>query len=152
MTLKNILVQQRFQKFLISSLKINISNKLMTLIELEKKYSKNFFNNYKQLIKLYDNIRLNTTISLVDKDITKAILLKMKAYYEMQYKIKNPEFEEKKKIVNILLDKVIVHPSEGNEDKRKVEIYYRFKENPSSTDISTWIRLNGANLLSIKMT
>ncbi|MCL5770713.1 MAG: hypothetical protein M1479_00345 [Actinobacteria bacterium] len=61
----------------------------MTLIELEKKYSKNFFKNYKQLIKLYDEIKSSIPISLENKDITKAILLRMKAYYEAQYKIKS---------------------------------------------------------------
>ena len=56
-------------------------------------------------------------------------------------KIKNPEFKVKKQIINILLDKVIVYPSKSNKDERRVEIYYRFKENPSSTDISTWTAL-----------
>ena len=58
---------------------------------------------------------------------------------QMVDKIENPEFEVKKGIANILLDKVIVNPYTGNKGKRNVEIYYKFKENPSSTDISTWI-------------
>ncbi|MFC2145600.1 recombinase family protein, partial [Actinomycetota bacterium] len=51
-------------------------------------------------------------------------------------KIKNPKFNEKKEIVNILLDKIVVHPK-NDSTKRCVEIFYRFKENSSPIDIST---------------
>jgi hypothetical protein len=46
------------------------------------------YNQYDQLISLYRKIKSDISISFEEKDITKAILLRMKAYYDTQNKIK----------------------------------------------------------------
>lgn len=43
-------------------------------------------------------------------------------------KIKNPDFKLKKGIIDILVDKIIVHPYDEKENKRLVEIYYSFNK------------------------
>ena len=43
-------------------------------------------------------------------------------------KIENPDSKLKKEIINILVDKVIVHPYKEGDDKRLVEIQYSFKK------------------------
>jgi len=60
----------------------------MCLLEFEKKYSRNLKNQYNGLIRLYN--RLNSKLILLDnrRDITYAILYRMKTYYEMQDNIK----------------------------------------------------------------
>jgi len=60
----------------------------MSLLEFEKKYWKSLDNQQKQLVSLYEEIKSNASISLRKRDITKAILLRMKAYYDSQNKIK----------------------------------------------------------------
>jgi len=60
----------------------------MSLLEFEKKYWESLDNQQKQLLSLYEEIKSNTSISLKKRDITKAILLRMKAYYDVQDKIK----------------------------------------------------------------
>lgn len=60
----------------------------MSLLEFEKKYWKSLNNQHKQLVSLYEEIKSNASISLEKRDITKAILLRMKAYYDFQGKIK----------------------------------------------------------------
>ena len=60
----------------------------MSLLKFEKKYWESLDNQYKQLVSLYEKIKYNASISLEEKDITKAILLRMKAYYDTQNKIK----------------------------------------------------------------
>ena len=60
----------------------------MSLLEFEKKYWESLDNQQKQLLSLYEEIKSNATISLEERDITKAILLRMKAYYDVQDKIK----------------------------------------------------------------
>lgn len=60
----------------------------MSLLEFEKKYWESLDNQQKQLLSLYEEIKSNDSISLKKKDITKAILLRMKAYYDVQDKIK----------------------------------------------------------------
>jgi len=60
----------------------------MSLLEFEKKYWKSLDNEQKRLVSLYEEIKSNASISLRKKDITKAIILRMKAYYESQNKIK----------------------------------------------------------------
>ena len=60
----------------------------MSLLKFEKKYWKSLNNQYKQLVSLYEEIKSDASISLEEKDITKAILLRMKAYYITQNKIK----------------------------------------------------------------
>ena len=60
----------------------------MSLIEFEKKYWESLDSQHKQLISLYEEIKSNAPISLEKKEITKAILLRMKAYYDTQSKIK----------------------------------------------------------------
>jgi hypothetical protein len=60
----------------------------MSLLKFEKKYWENLDNQRKQLIILYEKIKSNVSISLEKRDITKAILLRMKAYYDTQNKIK----------------------------------------------------------------
>jgi site-specific DNA recombinase len=75
----------------------------------------------------------------IEQEKSKVSLIE-KALVDMVDIIKNPKFTEKKEIVNILLDKIIVHPKNDNSG-RIVEIFYRFKENSSPIDISTWIGL-----------
>jgi len=60
----------------------------MSLLEFEKKYWESLDNQRKQLVSLYEEIKSNASISLDERDITKAILLRMKAYYDTQNKIK----------------------------------------------------------------
>jgi len=60
----------------------------MSLLEFEKKYQDYLLNQYNELYSLYNNIKLNDGISLKTNDITKAILLRMKAFYDTNYKIK----------------------------------------------------------------
>lgn len=60
----------------------------MSLLEFEKKYWESLDNQQKQLLSLYEEIKSNASISLEERDITKAILLRMKAYYDAQGKIK----------------------------------------------------------------
>jgi len=60
----------------------------MTLLELEKKYWDSLDNQSRQLAILYESIRSSTSISLEEREVTKAILLRMKAYYVTQNKIK----------------------------------------------------------------
>lgn len=60
----------------------------MSLLEFEKKYWNSLDNQYKQLVNLYEEIRCNAPVSLEKREITKAILLRMKAYYDTQNKIK----------------------------------------------------------------
>lgn len=60
----------------------------MSLIESEKEYWKTLDEQYKQLLKLYNEIKSNISLSLNKKEITKTILLRMKIYYETQNKIK----------------------------------------------------------------
>ena len=60
----------------------------MSLLEFEKKYWESLDNQQKQLVSLYEEIKSNASISLEERDITKAILLRMKAYYDTQNKIK----------------------------------------------------------------
>ena len=60
----------------------------MSLLKFEKKYWESLNNQQKQLVRLYEKIKSNASISLEKSDITKAILLRMKAYYSTQNKIK----------------------------------------------------------------
>lgn len=60
----------------------------MSLLKFEKKYWESLNNQQKQLVSLYEKIKSNASISLKEKDITKAILFRMKAYYDTQNKIK----------------------------------------------------------------
>jgi len=60
----------------------------MSLLEFEKKYWESLDNQQKQLLSLYEEIKSDASISLEERDITKAILLRMKAYYDVQNKIK----------------------------------------------------------------
>ena len=60
----------------------------MLLLEFEKKYWESLDNQHEQLVSLYEEIKLNALVSLEKREITKAILLRMKAYYDTQNKIK----------------------------------------------------------------
>lgn len=60
----------------------------MSLLEFERRYWESLDNQYKQLVNLYEEIRSNVPISFEKREITKAILLRMKAYYDTQNKIK----------------------------------------------------------------
>ena len=52
----------------------------MSLLELEKKYQDYLSKQYKALYTLYNNIKLDASLTLKTNDITKAILLRMKAF------------------------------------------------------------------------
>ena len=54
----------------------------MTLFELEKKYCRTLKKQYSQLKKLYSNAIDDCSFSLQKRDITKAIIFRMKTYYE----------------------------------------------------------------------
>ena len=60
----------------------------MSLLEFEKKYWESLDNQHEQLVSLYEEIKLNALVSLEKREITKAIFLRMKAYYDTQNKIK----------------------------------------------------------------
>jgi len=60
----------------------------MSLLKFEKRYWDSLDNQYNQLKGLYKKLKSDVSISLETKDITKAILLRMKAYYNTQNKIK----------------------------------------------------------------
>ncbi len=61
----------------------------MSLLNFERNYWENLNNQFNQLVNLYDEIRSNVSISLDEREITKAIILRMNAYYATQNKIKN---------------------------------------------------------------
>lgn len=61
---------------------------MFTPLELEKKYQDYLLKQYDELYSLYNNIKLNTDLSLETNDITKAILLRMKAFSDTNNKIK----------------------------------------------------------------
>ena len=58
------------------------------LINIEKKYCFAVENLYIQLEKIYKDIANKECLNLRNKDITKAILLRLKTYYDTQNKIK----------------------------------------------------------------
>jgi len=60
----------------------------MSLLQFEKEYWESLDNQQRQLVNLYNKIKSSYYISLEERDITKAILLRMKAYYNTQNKIK----------------------------------------------------------------
>jgi hypothetical protein len=60
----------------------------MSILEFEKSYSKVLNKQYKQLEMLYEKIISRGKINLDGRDVTKAILFRMKAYYEFQNRIK----------------------------------------------------------------
>lgn len=60
----------------------------VSLLEFERKYWKSLDNQYKQLVNLYEEMKSYASISLEERDITKAILLRMQAYHDTQNKIK----------------------------------------------------------------
>ena len=59
----------------------------MHLLEYEQNYCKVLKKQYSRLIKLYLNVSSNSSFSLRKSDITKAILFRMKTYYEVSDKI-----------------------------------------------------------------
>lgn len=61
---------------------------MMSILEFEKSYSKVLNEQYKQLEVLYKKITSRGKINLNGPDVTKAILFRMKAYYEFQNRIK----------------------------------------------------------------
>ena len=60
----------------------------MSLFELEEKYQDYLLNQYDELNSLYNNIKLDGSLSLNTNDITKAILLRMKVFSDTNNKIK----------------------------------------------------------------
>lgn len=60
----------------------------MDLFDFEKKYSKYLHNQYSKLIKLYNDIKSKPLSLIKRRDITYAILYRMKTYYELQNNIK----------------------------------------------------------------
>ncbi len=60
----------------------------MSLLKLEKKYQDYLLNQYDELHTLYTNIKLVADLSLKTNEITKAIILRMKAFSETNNKIK----------------------------------------------------------------
>lgn len=61
----------------------------MNILELEKKYCRTIRRQCSQLHKNYVAANEYASISLQKSDVTKAILMRMKTYYETQDKIKN---------------------------------------------------------------
>lgn len=62
--------------------------KTLSILEAEKRYWNTINKQHTELVKLYNNIKFNNLFSLDEKQITKAILLRMKYYYRTQQKIK----------------------------------------------------------------
>ena len=60
----------------------------MSLLEFEQKYCKYLLNQYDKLHSLYHNIKLDNSLSLNNKDISKAIIWRMKAFSDNNNKIK----------------------------------------------------------------
>jgi hypothetical protein len=60
----------------------------MSLLEFEQKYQNYLLSQYDELHSLYNNIKLDDSLSLKTNEITKAILLRMKAFSETNNKIK----------------------------------------------------------------
>ncbi len=60
----------------------------MSLLYFEEKYWESLDDQHNQLVRLYEGIKSSASISLEERGITKAILLRMKAYYNTQNKIK----------------------------------------------------------------
>lgn len=60
----------------------------MSIINLEKKYCECMDTQQEMLKKTFQEMKSSSTISLRKRDITKAILFRMKSYYETQDKIK----------------------------------------------------------------
>jgi len=60
----------------------------MSLLQFEEKYQDYLLKQYDELYSLYNNIKLEADLSLKTNDITKAILLRMKAFSETNNKIK----------------------------------------------------------------
>ena len=67
---------------------ITRGSEMMSILEFEKSYSKVLNEQYKQLEVLYKKILSLGKINLDGRDVTKAILFRMKAYYELQNRIK----------------------------------------------------------------
>lgn len=62
----------------------------MSLVDSEKNYYRTLRSQYDNLVNLYNNIlKSSEQLSLENKDITKAVLFRMKAYYNTQNNIKN---------------------------------------------------------------
>lgn len=60
----------------------------MELLDLERRYCKNLRRQYTQLNRLFTKLESDGTFDLRKRDISKAILLRMTAYYQTHYKIK----------------------------------------------------------------
>lgn len=60
----------------------------MDLLEYEKRFQNYLLRQYEELYTLFNNLKLNVDISLKSYEVTKAILLRMKAFYNTQIKIK----------------------------------------------------------------
>lgn len=60
----------------------------MDLLEYGKRFQDYLLRQYEELYTLFNNLKLNVDISLKSYEITKAILLRMKAFYNTQIKIK----------------------------------------------------------------
>lgn len=61
---------------------------MSSLLKLEKKYQSYLINQYNVLLSLYNDIKSDSNISLETYDITKSILLRMKAFADTNNKIK----------------------------------------------------------------
>lgn len=60
----------------------------MSLLDCEKKYCNSLINSQKKLKNVYSEIKSNIPLFPKERDITKAILIRMKAYYTAQEQIK----------------------------------------------------------------
>ena len=72
----------------------------------------------------YEKNKINKVVSLLNK---------------MIYKIEKPTLEEQKEIIGILVDKIIVYPTDLQTNERKVEISYSFSK--GVVTVSTWTGL-----------
>jgi hypothetical protein len=124
----------------------------MTLLELEKKYWESLDNQSKQLVSLYQNIKSSTYISLEEREVTKAILLRMKAYYHTQNNIK--EFLNKRYLTSasdffveaIVFYLKLVLDKQGSSLEVHSERQLAQKRRAIRPDISVW---NKENVLAI---
>ena len=124
----------------------------MTLFKLEKKYCRALKKQYSQLTKLYSNAIEDCSFSLQKKDVTKAIILSMKTYYETHEYIR--KFLNKRNVApgaDFFVETVAFYLKLFLEKRKKnIEVHSERKVKPEmgamKPDISIW---KGDELIAI---
>ncbi len=124
----------------------------MTLLELEEKYCRTLKKQYSQLMKLYSNAIEGCSFSLQKKDVTEAIILRMKTYYETHEDIM--KFLNKRNVApgaDFFVETVAFYLKLFLEKRKKnIEVHSERKVKPEmgamKPDISIW---KGDELIAI---